>query len=422
VYAGCRGTYRWLPTGKSFPQSTWGTGSGFFINPIGYIATNAHVTEAVKNPDTCEKDLFDDFVVDLADETGVKLRSMTSAERTAFVQEARRSARLSGFEPIAFVRLPNGTDLNFEIKAYGAPVGEGKDVSIIKVETRNAPVIKIADSDKVRLQEHVTVAGYPGAADTKQTGLLSRASALEASFTDGRVSARKTAADGSPVLQISAPATHGNSGGPVLNDAGEVIGLLTFGGDTVNRQEVQGFTFVVASNTVMEFIRQVGTKNEDGPVDKAYREGLDLFWAARYTPAIAKFEEIRRLFPQHSEAERLIRESQEAITAGKEVQDAPPHADMAPAGEEKGSGPLDNPLVLGGSALAVVAAAAGGAIALRRRTHRPPLRVVQRGAADSRRPPQIVEGSVAYWCDKCGAQLRPGAKFCPGCGTRRHMA
>jgi len=123
------------------------------------------------------------------------------------------------------------------------------------------------------------------------------------------------------VLQISASATHGNSGGPVLNDAGEVVGLETFRGNTVFGQEVQGFNFVVAANTAKEFLQ--GVTNELGPVDKAYREGLEFYWAQQFKSAISKFEEVKRLFPQHSEVDRLIQSSQQAVTEGKDKSGIP---------------------------------------------------------------------------------------------------
>src|SRR5690349_2802749 len=148
--------------------------------------------------------------------------------------------------------------------------------------------------------------------------MLSGKSAFEASITDGKVSARKTASSGAPILQVSANATHGNSGGPVINDANEVVGLLTFRGDTVNGQEVAGFAFVVPSNTVMEYVKSAGASNVEGPTDTTFREGLDYYWDAQYSSAIPKFEEVKRLFPQHSEVDGLIQSSQQAKAEGKE--------------------------------------------------------------------------------------------------------
>ena len=201
------------------------------------------------------------------------------------------------------VVIANGSEFPFEIKSFGRPVGQGKDVAVIKIEVRNAPALKIDESRGPELQDHVTVFGYPGAAESQ---LLAKPASLEVSITDGRVSARKTMADAAPVLQISAPATHGNSGGPVLNDAGQVIGLLTFGGDQVRGQEVTGFSFVVPSSTVLEFVRTAGAANVLGDIDKRYQEGLNFFWQKQKDESIRKFEEVRRLFPQHSEVTRLI--------------------------------------------------------------------------------------------------------------------
>ncbi|MGH9883868.1 MAG: FHA domain-containing protein, partial [Pyrinomonadaceae bacterium] len=166
--------------------------------------------------------------------------------------------------------------------------------------------------------------GYPGAADTFNSGVLDSKSALEASITDGKVSAtNKKSSSGAPILQVSAPATHGNSGGPVMTDKGEVVGLLTFGGDRVNNQEVSGFVFVVPSSTVQEFVKAAGVANALGPADTAYREGLELYWDQRYSKAIPKFEEVKRLFPEHSEVARLIQSSQQSIAEGKERSSLP---------------------------------------------------------------------------------------------------
>ncbi|HEY0726675.1 MAG TPA: trypsin-like peptidase domain-containing protein, partial [Pyrinomonadaceae bacterium] len=238
------------------------------------------------------------------------------------IQQLDQYSTLQSFQLFHHVIIPDGSSYPFEIKQYGAPTGEGsdqgKDVAIVKIEVKNAPILKIGDSDKVQLQDHVTVIGYPGAADTFNSGLLSSRSALEATMNDGKISARKTATSGAPILQTSAPATHGNSGGPVLNDANEVVGLLTFRGDTVNGQEVSGFAFIVPSNTVMEYVKSAGASNEPGMTDKSYHEGLDLYWNQYYSSAIPKFEEVKRLFPHHSEVDRLIQSSQQAKAEGKE--------------------------------------------------------------------------------------------------------
>jgi hypothetical protein len=235
----------------------------------------------------------------------------------------------------------------------------------------------------------------------------------------------KNTADGSPVFQVDAPSSWGNSGGPVLNDAGEVVGLLTFGGDAVAGQAVQGFTFVVASNTVQEFIKQAGTTNDDSVSNRTYREGMELFWARRYSDAIAKFVETKWLFGQHSEVDRLISESQQAITEGRDVKapESAPAPSPASAADNDGS-LLDSPFVLGGAAAGLMALTAAATLLYTRRGQRrfEPKVVHIAPAQGQRPPPLIVDSSITYWCDQCGARLRADANFCSGCGSKRHPA
>ena len=298
-----------------------GLGSGFFISSNGYIATNAHVVSMTHDgEDKAKQTLFIQLVQQIAQQYGKDPRQLN----TQFIDE---HSQLQSFQLFHHVIIPDGSSYPFEIKQYGAPTGEsndqGKDVAIVKIEVKNAPILKLADSDKVQLQDHVTVIGYPGAADTFNTGTLSAKSAFEATINDGKISAKKQATSGAPILQTSTAATHGNSGGPVINDANEVVGLLTFRGDTVNGQEVSGFSFVVPSNTVMEYVKSAGATNAEGPTDLVYREGLDNYWNQYYSAAIPKFEEVKRLFPQHSEVDRLVQSSQQAKAEGKEKSSFP---------------------------------------------------------------------------------------------------
>ena len=314
ILDGYVGKVFWPKNGKTYSVQYVGSGSGSFISSNGYIATNAHVTDLTHQGEEKGKEyLFREFVKQLAKDYGENPNAIFN--NASLLQAIGQQSSLQSFDHIHHVILPNGKAYMFEIKSFGAPTGEGKDVSIIKIEVKNAPVLKLGDSDKVQLQDHITVIGYPAAADT---AVLDQKSALEASITDGKVSAKKSSSEGAPILQVSAPSTHGNSGGPVLNDKGEVIGMLTFRGDTVNGQEVQGFNFVVPSSTLMEYVKQAGATNEEGIVDKKYREGLELYWNNEFSAAKSKFNEVKDLFADHSETDRLIRDSQQAISEGRE--------------------------------------------------------------------------------------------------------
>jgi serine protease Do len=323
IIDGVSGSFYYAPprwsSGKTYSVSYVGLGSGFFINSNGYIATNAHVVSTfhdinTKGNDVGREILFWQLLPQVAHDHNVDPKSLTR-DNVNFV---RNYSRLTDMKIYHHVIIPDGSVYEFEEKQFGAPTGQGKDVAVVKIEVKNAPVLVVGDSEKMNLQDHVIVIGYPGAADTLNSGILDSKSVLEASITDGKVSARKKSVSGAPILQVSAPATHGNSGGPVMTDKMEVIGLLTFGGDRVNGQEISGFDFVVPSSTVMEFVKAAGVANELGPADHAYQEGLQLYWDQHYSSAIPKFEEVKRLFPEHSEVARLIQSSQQSIAEGKE--------------------------------------------------------------------------------------------------------
>jgi len=175
-------------------------------------------------------------------------------------------------------------------------------VAIIKVDAKNAPNLAIGDSDKVSVQDPVIALGYPGVADFE--GLFDSKSQLEASITDGAVSALKRTKDGEPVLQVTTLITHGNSGGPAINLRGEVIGLATF----ASRDEVQGFNFLVASSTVKKFVKQARASNQPSDTQKAWRSALEAQWSGDYDQAIVDYEEVAKLFPIHSEAPRMLKQ------------------------------------------------------------------------------------------------------------------
>jgi len=346
-------------------QSVGGTGTGFFITPDGYIATNAHVVSDIHEGDeAAKKATYKQLLAQIEKEFAAEIAKMSDAK----VEELLRAIKLVDLEKRAYVVLPNGDKLEYEIKQYGKP-GSGRDAAIIKVNIENAPTLPIGDSSRTQIADQIVVLGYPGVADMKV--LLDEKSQLQASITDGAISSIKKATTGEPILQISAPITHGNSGGPALDLKGNVVGLATFG----NESEIQGFNFLVASATLKELVKAAKIEPKPSETNKLWKQGLELYWKEQYSPAITKFQEVEAGFPQHSEAPLMIRQSTQAKKEGKEKKP-----------EGGGSTGLIVGLVIGG--LVVVG---GGAFMLTRKK-KPPGPPMQPGMYPPPPPPGMQPG------------------------------
>jgi len=109
-----------------------------------------------------------------------------------------------------------------------------RDMALLKIKEAGSfsPVV-LGDSDQVQIGERVVVIGNP-------------LGVLENTVSDGLVSAVRDS-NGTKMLQISAPISHGSSGGAMFNARGEVVGITTSGAD-----EGQNLNFAVAINYAKE--------------------------------------------------------------------------------------------------------------------------------------------------------------------------
>ncbi len=98
----------------------------------------------------------------------------------------------------------------FKAKVIGADART--DVALLKIEGANLPRLTIGDSDKIRVGEWVIAIGSPFN--------------LENTVTAGIISAKsRDTGDYLPLIQSDVAVNPGNSGGPLINMRGEVIGI-----------------------------------------------------------------------------------------------------------------------------------------------------------------------------------------------------
>ena len=92
---------------------------------------------------------------------------------------------------------------------------ERVDLALVKIEATGLPVAALGDSNRLRVGEFVLALGHPfGLEQTVSFGIVSRKGAP-----------LHVAAPGFDFIQTDAAINPGNSGGPLVNMAGEVIGV-----------------------------------------------------------------------------------------------------------------------------------------------------------------------------------------------------
>src|SRR5579859_5144604 len=108
-----------------------------------------------------------------------------------------------------WVRLTDRRE--FKAKVIGSD--KTTDVAVLKIDARNLPTVKIGDSRNAKVGEWVVAIGSPFG--------------FENSVTAGIVSAKSRSLPDSPApfIQTDVAVNPGNSGGPLFNLAGEVIGI-----------------------------------------------------------------------------------------------------------------------------------------------------------------------------------------------------
>jgi Do/DeqQ family serine protease len=198
---------------RSLPQMA--SGSGAIISDDGYIVTNNHVIEG-------------------ADEITVTLSNRRSFK-----------AKLVGTDP-------------------------SSDIAVLKIDAKGLPFMLYGNSDEVKIGQWVLALGYP----------LN----LEATVTAGIVSAKGRTLEinrrqsNTPVesfLQTDAAVNPGNSGGPLVNTEGKLIGINSAIASPTG--SYAGYSFTIPVNIVKKIIADI---MKYGTVQRAYlgiqypREGL----------------------------------------------------------------------------------------------------------------------------------------------------
>jgi S1-C subfamily serine protease len=181
------------------------TGSGMIITPAGEVLTNYHVVNGAQRVSVAVPHL------------------------------GARSAAVVGIDP-------------------------RDDVAVLQLENASGlPTVSISDSTPARVGDRVTVVGAAAAGGDTPVTVQGTVASLGQSVTSADPNGRNTETLGG-LIQVGAAVRSSDCGGPLVNSAGQVVGMDAAGADRVRQNSVDPNTgFAIPITTVMAIARDIGS-------------------------------------------------------------------------------------------------------------------------------------------------------------------
>jgi S1-C subfamily serine protease len=287
------------------------SGTGFFITEDGTVVTNCHVV------DEAGDDIRRKFILSAFRQvTESNINALQAAWSVTFSDDQKellyntfakvyssiQSILLENFQKNIYVVYATDTSGNqpasktaiAQLISKGQSM-PGKDVAILKIENRQPlPVLRLADSLLPRIGDGIFVFGYPDPVSRNE--YLSAESILEPSLTTGIVSGIRETTNEWNVVQMDADINHGNSGGPVCNEKGEVIGIATFGSIEYRTGALaSGMNFSIPVNVLLQFLDSAGIYPKQGRASKLYNRIMDDYDNEEYRSALRKLQRLQKM-------------------------------------------------------------------------------------------------------------------------------
>lgn len=278
-------------------------GSGFVVNPNGYIITNAHVASENSIKDSLIEKELERVLKEKFGELNedVVIKNFESLENFYFFYENSikilKGKTVFNLDSQIVVLNPSDSQeyltslIKNSFPATRVWVNEDyqlddKDVALLKIDLKNLPSLLLSDDLSINVGSEILVFGFPSTAE------ITLRSPLESTLTNGLVSAIKFSPKKNlKIFQTDAKISTGSSGGPLLNKDGKVIGIITFQTGSSLRQEGDSFAFAIPITVAKDVLNKQNITNIEGEYNQKLKEALTYFHKNQCESAMEKFAE-----------------------------------------------------------------------------------------------------------------------------------
>jgi S1-C subfamily serine protease len=212
-----------------FPGIEVATGSGFLFSPLGYVLTNYHVVRDVQ-----------------------ATLNVDGAKVKATIKVNRIQALLPGEAGPA---APNAAPVRYEASIVAS--SQELDLAVLSIGGAALPFLQLGDSDAIESGDPVDAFGFPFGRDIEIGKPALPTDEMPAvSLSSGNVSAFRADEQGQRrFIQTTTALNPGNSGGPILDRDGFVVGIAS---RVMTGGKTPGVGFAIPINTAREFLEARG--------------------------------------------------------------------------------------------------------------------------------------------------------------------
>jgi len=299
-------------------------GSGFIVDPDGFIVTNAHVAALTNNQiadgiaehgleawQAEDERWIDENLTRLSDEDADTLLAAVAEFNAANMEVTDVEQTYLVYSGTGAVGAGTIAGIPASVVAAGE-MAPGKDVAVLKVEAENLPTVPLGDDRDVGLGDEVFAIGFPY--DASFSPAHGQVSFVDHRLATGRVTARRSMTGDFEVIEMDAAIVAGNSGGPVLDGQGKAIGVATFYvGDEPDS------SFIMPATVVNEFLDRAGAEPRESEFTMLYNGALAEEAAGRLEDALAIYRQIDEMSPGNPYVRERIAACERSAGPAKEM-------------------------------------------------------------------------------------------------------